>query len=361
MAELRVIQAGAGFWGTGWAKVLTESRWASLEALVDLDDEALHRVSDSVALSPDRRFSSVSDALASCDVDAALVVVPPEAHAPVAIEALEAGLHCLIEKPLAPTFAEAMKIVETGERVGREVMVSQTFRFRRGARTVQRLVEEGAVGRIGAVHGRLFKEMHVPGFRELMDEPLIVDQTIHHFDFVRGVFGLEPVRVRAHSYNPSWSWFRGNANAIVDFETRDGAFVSYSGSWVSRGGPEMNTTIDGSWDIQGDNGAIQWDHNNVVLVPQDFADVLFRPGALERYGQTLEVPLIPLEEEERWGVLREFAAAIREGRRAETNGRQNLGSLALVLAAAEATERGGWLEISEFIRGSTGEEVVASQ
>lgn len=50
MAELRVIQAGAGFWGTGWAKVLTESRWAQLEALVDIDGEALHRVADSVAL-----------------------------------------------------------------------------------------------------------------------------------------------------------------------------------------------------------------------------------------------------------------------------------------------------------------------
>jgi predicted dehydrogenase len=191
-----------------------------------------------------------------------------------------------------------------------------------------------------------------------MDEPLIVDQTVHHFDFIRGIFGLEPVRVRAHSYNPSWSWFRGNANAIVDFETDNGAFVSYSGSWVSRGGPETNTTIDGSWDIQGDMGAIQWNHSSVVLVPQNFADVVFRPGTLERYAQTLEVPLIPLEEEERSGVLREFVSAVREDRPAETSGRQNLGSLALVLGAVEATKRDGWLDISEFIRSSLSPEAV---
>ena len=361
MSALRVIQAGAGFWGTGWAKVLSESPWAQLEALVDLDDDALHRVGDSVALPADRRFSSITEALASCSADAVLVVVPPEAHAAVAIEALEAGLHCLIEKPLAPSFAEATRIVETSERVGREVMVSQTFRFRRGARTVQRLLQEGAIGTVGAIHGRLFKEMHVPGFRELMDEPLIVDQTVHHFDFIRGISGLEPVRVRAHSYNPSWSWFRGNANAIVDFETDDGTFVSYSGSWVSRGGPEINTTIDGSWDIQGDMGAIQWNHNTVVLVPQNFADVVFRPGTLERYAQTLEVPLVPLEEEERSGVLREFALALREGRPAETSARQNLGSLALVLGAVEATKRDGWLEISEFIQSSTSTEAVGEK
>ena len=361
MSALRVIQAGAGFWGTGWAKVLSESPWAQLEALVDLDDDALHRVGDSVALPGDRRFSSITEALANRSADAVLVVVPPEAHAPVAIEALEAGLHCLIEKPLAPSFAEATRIVETSERVGREVMVSQTFRFRRGARTVQRLLQEGAIGTVGAIHGRLFKEMHVPGFRELMDEPLIVDQTVHHFDFIRGIYGLEPIRVRAHSYYPAWSWFRGNANAIVDFETQDGTFVSYSGSWVSRGGPEINTTIDGSWDIQGDMGAIQWNHNTVVLVPQNFADVVFRPGTLERYAQTLEVPLVPLEEEERSGVLREFALALREGRAAETSGRQNLGSLALVLGAVEATKRDGWLEISEFIQSSTSTESVGEK
>ncbi len=358
MSELGVIQVGAGFWGSGWAKVLDDSQWAHLEALVDLDEEALTRVADSVALAPDRRFSSLAEALEKCEADAALVVVPPEAHAAVAIEALEAGLHCLVEKPLAPTFAEAVKIVETGERVGRTVMVSQTFRFRRGARTVQRLISEGAIGTIGAIHGRLFKEMHVPGFRELMDEPLIVDQTVHHFDYLRGIFGLDPVRVRAHSYNPAWSWFRGNANAIVDFETADGAFVSYSGSWVSRAGPEMNTTIDGSWDIQGDMGAIAWDHNAVVLVPQNFADVVFRRGTLERYAQTLEVPLLTLEEEERWGVLSEFAAAIREGRPAETNGRDNLGSLALVLAAVEATKSEGWLDVAEFARRSSGTAAI---
>jgi predicted dehydrogenase len=360
VSELQIIQAGAGFWGSGWAKVITQSRWAELAALVDSDDAALRRVADSVGLPAERRFASLTEALERCEADAALVVVPPEAHAPVAMEALEAGLHCLIEKPLAPTFAEGTKIVEMGERVGREVMVSQTFRFRRGARTVQRLVEEGAIGKIGAVHGRLFKEMHVPGFRELMDEPLIVDQTIHHFDFIRGVFGLNPVRVRAHSYNPAWSWFRGNANAIVDFETDDGAFVSYSGSWVSRAGPDVNTTIDGTWDIQGDRGAIQWDHNSVTMVPQEFADVLFRPGTLERYGQTLEVALIPIEEEERAGVLREFADALRDRRPTETNGRQNLGSLALVLAAAEATKARGWVEISDFIRRSTVEVTTVS-
>jgi predicted dehydrogenase len=349
-SALRVIQVGAGFWGRSWAKVLTESPHSSLEALVEIEEPTLQQVSDSVDVPQDRRFTSFGEALEQVEADAALVVVPPEAHAPVAIEALEGGLHCLVEKPLAPTLAEAASIVSAAEQAGREVMVSQTFRFRRGARTVQQLIREGAIGQIGAIHGRLVKEMHVPGFRELMEEPVIVDQAVHHFDFIRGIFGLEPVRVRAHSFNPSWSWFRGNACTYVDFETADGAYISYSGNWVSRGGPEVNTTIDGSWDIQGEGGGIYWSYNNVSFSPQDFTDVLFRRGALERHGQMVEVGLLNLAEEERWGVIAEFAAALRGGRRPETHGKDNLRSLALVLSAVEATKRGGWLEIEKFAR-----------
>jgi predicted dehydrogenase len=341
---------GAGFWGSGWAKVLADSPDVSIAAIVDSNQPALDAVSASVGLQESLRFSAFKEALDSVESDAVLVVVPPEQHHEIAVAALAAGLHCLIEKPFAPELSQASEIVDAGESANRTVMVSQTFRFRQGARTVQRLIEEGAIGTIGAVHGRLFKSMPNFGpenFRTLMPEPIIVDQTIHHFDFIRGIFGLEPVRVRGYSYNPKWSWFQGHANALVDFETSDGTFVSYSGSWVSQRGPEVNTTIDGSWDIQGDAGAIQWDHNFVKLVPTDFGDVVYRKGTLERYGQVLDVPLIALDHQERAGVLAEFVASIKEGRAPETNGRDNLKTLALVLKAVESCSQDGiWLDLA---------------
>jgi predicted dehydrogenase len=345
--QLRAIIVGTGFWGSGWAKVLAESPHGSIAAIVDTDANARDSVADAVGVESARRFADVRAAIDSVAADAVIVVVPPELHHEVAMASLAAGLHCLIEKPFAPTLAQAREVVEAAEAAQRTLMVSQTFRFRPGARTVQRLVQEGAIGRIGSVHGRLFKEMpHFTGFRATMPEPLIVDQAVHHFDFIRGIFDLEPVRVRGHSFNPSWSWFGGNANALIEFETLDGAFVSYSGSWVSRGGPDVNTTIDGSWDIQGEGGAIQWNHNYVRLVPTDFGDVVYRKGTLEREGQVLEVPLVNLREEERAGVLAEFASAIREGRKPETDGRDNLKSLALVLGAVEScAEDGRWVKL----------------
>lgn len=346
MEKLRTILVGTGFWGRGWAKVIAESAHASIAALVDTDEQALEAVAKTVALGKERQFTEFKAALDSVDAQAAIIVVPPEQHHEVAMVALGAGLHCVIEKPFAPTLAEARDVVSAAQEADRRLMISQTFRFRRGARTVQQLIREGAIGQIGAVHGRLFKYMHFTGFRATMPEPLIVDQAVHHFDFIRGIFGLEPVRVRGYSFNPHWSYFKGNANALVEFETADGAFISYSGSWVSLGGPQVNTSIDGSWDIQGDGGAIQWNHNYVRLVPTDFADVVYRKGALEREGQVLEVPLAVLEAEERAGVLAEFVAAVRESRTPETDGKDNLKSLALVLGAVESCAQDGkWVNL----------------
>jgi predicted dehydrogenase len=344
--KLRTILVGTGFWGRGWAKVIAESPDAGIAALVDRDEEAREAVGQAVGVEKSRQFSDLKGALDRVDAEAAIVVVPPEQHHEVAVAALGAGLHCVIEKPFAPTLSEAREVVSAAEQAQRTLMISQTFRFRRGARTVQQLIREGAIGQIGAVHGRLFKYMNFTGFRATMPEPLIVDQAVHHFDFIRGIFGLEPVRVRGYSFNPPWSYFKGNANALVEFETAEGAFVSYSGSWVSLGGPQINTGIDGSWDIQGTGGAIQWNHNYVRLVPTDFADVVYRKGTLEREGQVLEVPLTVLEAEERAGVLAEFAGAVREGRKPETDGRDNLKSLALVLGAVEScTHDGNWVSL----------------
>ncbi|MCZ4492193.1 MAG: hypothetical protein JWP53_1124 [Conexibacter sp.] len=340
---MRVIQVGGGFWGSGWARVIHEFPETELAAVVDLDDAALAQTCDPISLPANRRFSVLEDALANVQADAALVVVPPEVHVDVATACLEAGLDILVEKPFAPSVEEAAKIVERADALGRTVMVTQSFRFKRGPQTVRRLIDEGAVGAIEQVDVRFAKAPVFGGFREEMDEPLIVDMAIHHFDFLRGILGLEPVRVRATSFNPSWSWFGGNASAFAQFETEGGAArVSYSGSWVSR---SRETTWDGSWEIQGTEGSIVWEHNRVEYRPHNFGLTVYRKDALERGDGVMDVPLVQLPAEERAGTLHEFVSANREGRAPQASGEDNLRSLALVFGAVESTRTGDWVDI----------------
>ncbi|TFB74999.1 Gfo/Idh/MocA family oxidoreductase [Cryobacterium glaciale] len=347
---MRIIQVGLGFWGADWATVIAHSPHTELVALVDFDEAALQAVGDKLGVAPNLRFASLTDALKSVEADAALVVVPPHVHEKVALEALEAGLHCMIEKPFTTSIASSQRLIDAADRLGLTIMVTQSFRFRRGPRTVKRLIEEGALGRIETVFGRFRKDPAFTGFRLEMEEPLIVDLAIHHFDYIRGIFGLEPATVRARSFNPSWSRFDGNATAFVEFETVSGAMISYTGSWDSR---RPHTSWDGTWEIHGSHASLLWEYNQILLFPHGntIGETVFRLGALERADDVLEIPLDPVDEEERWGTVKEFVSSIKNGREPETSGMDNIRSLGVVYAAVESAKSdGAEVNLEEFVR-----------
>jgi len=276
--------------------------------------------------------------LARSEVDAALVVVPPAAHAGVAIEALEAGLHCMIEKPFALALPEAEEAVRRAEHVGRILMVNQDQRYTRGARTVRRLLAEKALGRVGAITVRFSQALTVRPFHLELAEPLLLDMAIHHFDQLRA-FGFEIDRVWARSFNPLWSPLAGNAAADVLFEADGGrTFVTYSGTWAPRG---RSTSWSGDWEIQGERGMIVWDGDRVELMIAEEQ----RSGRRLRRPRGRRVALDRLGAQGRLGSLTELAAALKEARQPETSGRDNLGTLALVLAAVESARRGEPVEL----------------
>lgn len=332
-----IVQIGYGSWGPSWVAKIAGSPRFELQALVELDDNArAQAVEDGVPASV--CSSTLSDALAAGgEAEVALIVTPPASHRAVALEALAKGLDCLIEKPLADSLEGAREIVAAADRTGRRVAVSQNYRFKRAPRTVKRLLAAGIIGRVEQVGITYAKNPPFVDFRTQMDEPVILDMAIHHLDQVRGVVGLEPARLRARSWNPSWSRFRGNASALIEMETVDGAHVVYTGSWCSNG---VETTWDGSWDIQGTRGGIVWANNRVEVRFASVFDTVFLPGALERDG-VMDVSLDEVVMEERLGVLDELAAAMDAGRPSETDGHDNLRSLGLILGALESARGNG--------------------
>ena len=76
------------------------------------------------------------------------------------------------------------------------------------------------VGRVGAAYIHFSNEPAVHGFQHEMDEPLLWDMAIHHFDLMRGVLGVEPVRVPPRA-RTRLEQFKGNAAVSAMFETRE--------------------------------------------------------------------------------------------------------------------------------------------
>jgi predicted dehydrogenase len=344
-APLKVIQVGIGAWGYSWISVIIDSPDWELVGIVDLNQAQLEKACAEFNFSSENTFTSLAEAVKKVNADAVVVTTPPQFHAPVVNEALELGLHAIVEKPLADTVEDSKSMIETSKRTGKFLMVSQNYRFKRATRTVREVIKSGVIGKVGNIFINFHKAPVFEGYRSTMDEPLITDMSIHHFDQLRSVTGLDPVKVTAVSWNPEWSWFKGNAVTQIRFELSNGAHVLYNGNWVSTG---STTTWDGDWNIQGSEGEVFWSNNKVVVRTNDLYKTVFMKGAVEVNGE-LHYDLIPMEFEERLGSLHEFATSIRENRQPETAGKDNLYSVAMVLGALESVRTGSEVSIKELL------------
>jgi predicted dehydrogenase len=101
-----------------------------------------------------RIYSDYHELLEQPDVDAVIVAVPNYLHAKVAIEALRARKHVLLEKPMATNAKDAVKIVETAKKMRRVIMVAQNFRFNRHTQAAKLMLERGDLGEV--YHARCF-------------------------------------------------------------------------------------------------------------------------------------------------------------------------------------------------------------
>ncbi len=130
---LRLVHVGLGAWGRSWARsVLPGAPDVEVVAWVDPDPAARRQVRELVGAPAERCYSGLDEALAAHPADAVLATTAIPAHTPVALAALRAGLHVLLEKPFAPTVAEAAQVVAEAEERGLVLAICQNYRFRGG-------------------------------------------------------------------------------------------------------------------------------------------------------------------------------------------------------------------------------------
>jgi predicted dehydrogenase len=290
-SPLRVVVVGAGGMGRAWLRTVEESPLVELAGIVDLDLAAA-RAAAAWLGRPDLPVGAGTAQLAS-DVGAQAVinVTVPAAHHPVTTEALAAGLPVLGEKPVASTVAQGLSLAAAAELHGQLFMVSQSRRYNRQLFEAKRL--SASLGPVGIASAEFFKAPHFGGFRDAMDHPLLLDMAIHQFDMARFLLDADPVSVFCEEYNPSWSWYRGDAGATAVFEMSGGERFVFTGSWCS---PGQETSWNASWRISGESGTVLWDGDNepvTSLAPDG--------GSSEDPGQEIA------------GSLRDFVAAVRTG------------------------------------------------
>ena len=242
------------------------NRRAEIVALVDRVKGKALAFAEKHQLTSAQICKSYEELLAS-DIDAVIIATPNIYHCPQTIDALQAGKHVLVEKPMAGTVAEADKISNLASRQKLVLQVNQSLRFTPFYVQIARRVAAGAIGR--PLHARCLRASAnspdvawSPGatwfVQKRYEGSLVGDIAVHMADFLQCAFG--PVR-RVHAVTRNWAHeVEDNVTAIFDFA--NGATGVLQLSWTFPQG-------EGALELYGDEGKLCTNKEGFLITYKD--------------------------------------------------------------------------------------------
>jgi len=187
---IRVGVIGYGYWGPNLVRNFNEASASSVVMVSDLQTERLNKVRARYPLvktTPDYRHL-----IADTSIDAIIIATPLSTHFDLALQALQAGKHVLVEKPFTEKSEQAMRLIDEASRRNRVLMVDHTFVYTGAVRKMRELVVSGGLGDIyyyDSVRVNLGLFQH--------DASVIWDLAVHDLSIMDYVLRARPLAVSA--------------------------------------------------------------------------------------------------------------------------------------------------------------------
>ncbi len=333
-----VAVVGAGYWGPNLVRNALNSPATKLIGVVDRDLARAQKVAGSfngVAATDD-----LAAVLADPEVEAVAIATPAGTHREVALAAIEAGKHVLVEKPLAATYADGLELCKAADERGVTLMCDHTYCYTPAVQRIRELVHGGDLGDVQFVDsirinlGLVQRDVNV--FWDLAPHDLSI------LDFILPD-GVQPTAVAAHGADPI-----GAGQDCVGYLTLTlpgGSIAHVHVNWLSPV-KVRTTTIGGSkrtlvWDDLNPSQRISIYDRGVDLADPAELGADDRRAAIVSYRSgDMIAPALP-EKEALQGVMAEFADCIRTGRTPVTDGWAGLRVLDILEAATRSLEFSG--------------------
>lgn len=207
--ELKVAVAGCGYWGAKHVRVLSSTPGVCGLALVEPDLALRCRLQ--MAFPAAHAARSLEEALPH--VDAVVIATPPETHADLALLAIRAGKHVLVEKPLATSVHAAEQLVEEARCFGTVLMVGHTFQFNPAVRELRRRLVAGELGEIYYIHSaRLNLGLYRP------DVNVVWDLAPHDISILNYLLDASPKAVTAWGASLAFGGVEDLAYVRLEYE-----------------------------------------------------------------------------------------------------------------------------------------------
>jgi len=217
MRKLGVSVIGCGSWGRNHARVYKELENTSLISVVDLKEGTAREIGERYGV---EWLTEAEKAFEKPEVEAVSICTPTVTHAELALRAIQAGKHVLVEKPMTNTLEEAEDLITAARRQGVHLVVGFIERFNPAVSEAVKLVSSGEIGDVILAHARRVSRRPL----RIGDVGVIKDLGIHDIDVITHLFGndLEEVYAVAGSITHK---FEDYANILLRFKGNRNAFV----------------------------------------------------------------------------------------------------------------------------------------
>jgi predicted dehydrogenase len=335
---------GCGYWGPNLIRNFVENEASRLLWVCDTDERRLAEIArryPSARATPDYR-----QLLADPELDAVVIVTPVATHYPFAREALIAGKHVLIEKPLTKCAREAEELIRLADARARTLMVDHTFVYTGAVRKIKEIVAGGELGELlyfdsTRINLGLFQD----------DINVVWDLAPHDLSIMDFLIDRRPSAVTATGSCHVKPGIENIAYVMLHF---DGEFIAhFHFNWLSPvkirrtliAGSSKMIVYDDIEPIEKvrvyDKGVTTTNGDDHAAAAGDEKEEAYRTLVSYRTGDVW-VPKLDGTEALRH-VCAEFLDAIRERRAPLTDGAAGLRVVRLLEAAQESINEGGRL------------------
>lgn len=332
---VRTLQFGVigyGYWGPHLVRNLGTMPHSVMRFVADLDGDRLTQARQAFS-GPRLTFTQDAGELFASDIDAVIVATPVRTHFALAKQALLAGKHVFVEKPLAVTVDEVEELVALAAERNLALMVGYTFLYHRSVRELRRMLDAGELGKLYYIDAqRLNLGLYRP------DVNVVWDLAPHDLSMLRYLLDADPVSVRADGA----SHVAPGIEDIVYIHLRyaDGLAAHLQVSW-------LHPTKVRRFTLVGDRKMAVYDDvaQDPIRIYDRGVDHLPHSTTFEefklsyRHGD-ITIPTIPVAEPLRV-ACEHFAHCIRTGETPLTDGEWSLPITSTLVAIERSLKRGG--------------------
>ena len=266
---------------------------------------------------------------------------PTQYHEDAVEAAIRFEVDMLIEKPIAQTMEACCRVHRKITAAGRKAAVVMSHRFDQDKQSLERQIKSGGHGKLDYLIGRntwACRRVGTwgPEHRYRKPDPLLTEGTVHHFDIIRALTGSNARTLHAITWNPAWSEFDHDAQALVLMEMENGVKAMYEGAMTNA--TTLNNWCDEYFRAECEKATLKLDHRKLCVLSD-----------LDGERNVLD---LPLEQQEYWlatWITEMFLDWLGGGPEPPNSIDDNIQCAAMLYAAIESAHSGEIIDVQKFL------------